>query len=157
MGDSFHVRAPMQALVVSVPTEAGQAVSAGQTLVILEAMKMEHIVAADQSGVVKRVLVRPDAMVAAGDPLLLLEPAEHVGNAAEPAEEKTEFTVVLASVGAQKIGVIKEVRAITSLGLKEAKELVESAPKAIKEGVAKDEAQKIKEKIEGAGGQVDIK
>ena len=87
MGDSFHVRAPMQALVVSVPTEAGQAVSAGQTLVILEAMKMEHIVAAEQSGVVKRVLVRPDAMVAAGDPLLLLEPAEHLGNAAEPAEE----------------------------------------------------------------------
>ena len=77
----------MQALVVSVPTEAGQAVSAGQTLVILEAMKMEHIVAAEQSGVVKRVLVRPDAMVAAGDPLLLLEPAEHLGNAAEPAEE----------------------------------------------------------------------
>ena len=87
MGDSFHVRAPMQALVVSVPTEAGQAVSAGQTLVILEAMKMEHIVAAEQSGVVKRVLVRPDATVAAGEPLLLLEPAEHVGNAAEPGQE----------------------------------------------------------------------
>ena len=87
MGDSFHVRAPMQALVVSVPTEAGQEVSAGQTLVILEAMKMEHIVAAEQSGVVKRVLVRTDAMVAAGDPLLLLEPAEHVGNAAEPGQE----------------------------------------------------------------------
>jgi len=87
MGDSFHVLAPMQALVVSVPTEAGQAVSAGQTLVILEAMKMEHIVAAERSGVVKRVLVRPDAMVAAGDPLLLLEPAEHLGTAAEPAEE----------------------------------------------------------------------
>jgi len=87
MGDSFHVLAPMQALVVSVPTEAGQEVSAGQTLVILEAMKMEHIVAAEQSGVVKRVLVRTDAMVAAGDPLLLLEPAEHVGNAAEPGQE----------------------------------------------------------------------
>jgi len=87
MGDSFHVLAPMQALVVSVPTEAGQEVSAGQTLVILEAMKMEHIVAAEQSGVVKRVLVRTDAMVAAGDPLLLLEPAEHVGNAAEPDQE----------------------------------------------------------------------
>ena len=87
MGDSFHVLAPMQALVVGVRTEAGQAVSAGQTLVILEAMKMEHIVAAEQSGVVKRVLVRTDAMVAAGDPLLLLEPAEHVGNAAEPGQE----------------------------------------------------------------------
>jgi acetyl-CoA carboxylase carboxyltransferase component len=87
MGDSFHVLAPMQALVVCVRTEAGQAVSAGQTLLILEAMKMEHIVAAEHSGVVKRVLVRPDATVAAGEPLLLLEPAEHVGKAAEPDQE----------------------------------------------------------------------
>ena len=79
------------------------------------------------------------------------------GGAAEAAVEKDEFDVVLLSAGDKKIQVIKEVRAITSLGLKEAKELVESAPKAIKEGVAKDEAQKIKEKIEGAGGQVDIK
>jgi len=79
------------------------------------------------------------------------------GGAAEAAVEKDEFDVVLLSAGDKKIQVIKEVRAITSLGLKEAKELVESAPKAIKEGVAKDEAQKIKEQIEGAGGQVDIK
>ena len=79
------------------------------------------------------------------------------GGAAEAAVEKDEFDVVLLSAGDKKIQVIKEVRAITSLGLKEAKELVESAPKAIKEGVSKDEAQKIKEKIEGAGGQVDIK
>ncbi len=76
---------------------------------------------------------------------------------AEAAAEKDEFDVVLIGVGDKKIQVIKEVRAITSLGLKEAKELVESAPKAIKEGIAKDEAQKIKEQIEGAGGQVDIK
>ena len=76
---------------------------------------------------------------------------------AEAAVEKDEFDVVLLSAGDKKIQVIKEVRAITSLGLKEAKELVESAPKAIKEGVAKDEAQKIKEQIEGAGGQVDVK
>jgi large subunit ribosomal protein L7/L12 len=79
------------------------------------------------------------------------------GPAAEAAVEKDEFDVVLIGIGDKKIQVIKEVRAITSLGLKEAKELVESAPKAIKEGIAKDEAQKIKEKIEGAGGQVDIK
>ena len=79
------------------------------------------------------------------------------GGAAEAAVEKDEFDVVLLSAGDKKIQVIKEVRAITSLGLKEAKELVESAPKAIKEGVSKDEAEKIKEKIEGAGGQVDIK
>jgi large subunit ribosomal protein L7/L12 len=79
------------------------------------------------------------------------------GAGAEAAVEKDEFDVVLLSAGDKKIQVIKEVRAITSLGLKEAKELVESAPKAIKEGVAKDEAAKIKEQIEGAGGQVDIK
>jgi large subunit ribosomal protein L7/L12 len=76
---------------------------------------------------------------------------------AEAAEEKTEFDVVLISSGDKKIQVIKEVRAITSLGLKEAKELVEGAPKPIKEGVSKDEAAKLKEQIEAAGGQVDIK
>ena len=76
---------------------------------------------------------------------------------AGPAEEKTEFDVVLASAGDQKIKVIKEVRAITSLGLKEAKELVESAPQAIKEGVSKDEANEIKEKIEAVGGSVELK
>jgi large subunit ribosomal protein L7/L12 len=75
----------------------------------------------------------------------------------EAAVEKDEFDAVLIGIGDKKIQVIKEVRAITSLGLKEAKELVESAPKAIKEGITKDEAEKIKEKIEGAGGQVDIK
>ena len=73
------------------------------------------------------------------------------------AEEKVEFDIILLSPGDKKIQVIKEVRAITSLGLKEAKDLVESAPKAIKEGITKDEAEKIKAKIEEAGGQVDIK
>jgi large subunit ribosomal protein L7/L12 len=77
--------------------------------------------------------------------------------AAAPAEEKDEFDVILLSAGDKKIQVIKEVRAITSLGLKEAKELVESAPKPLKEGVPKDEAEKLKAQIEGAGGQVDIK
>ena len=79
------------------------------------------------------------------------------GGEAAAAEEKVEFDVILISSGEKKIQVIKEVRAITSLGLKEAKELVESAPKAIKEAVSKDEAEKIKEKIEAAGGQVEIK
>ncbi len=74
-----------------------------------------------------------------------------------PAEEKTEFDVILVSFGDKKIQVIKEIRGITGLGLKEAKELVEGAPKPIKEGIAQDEANEIKEKIEGAGGQVDIK
>jgi large subunit ribosomal protein L7/L12 len=93
--------------------------------------------------------------VSAAAPVAVAAAAGPVG--AEAAVEKDEFDVVLIGVGDKKIQVIKEVRAITSLGLKEAKELVESAPKAIKEGVSKDEAQKIKEKIEGAGGQVDIK
>jgi len=79
------------------------------------------------------------------------------GEGAAAAEEKDEFDVILISSGDKKIQVIKEVRAITGLGLKEAKDLVESAPKAIKEAVAKDEAAKIKEQIEAAGGQVDIK
>src|SRR3990167_8557178 len=73
------------------------------------------------------------------------------------AEEKPEFTVVLASVGDNKIGVIKEVRALTGLGLKEAKELVEGAPKTVKEGVSKEEAQKMKDTIEKAGGKVEVK
>jgi acetyl-CoA carboxylase carboxyltransferase component len=78
MGGSFHVRAPLQALVVSIRAEVGQRVRAGETLVILEAMKMEHIVTTETSGVVRQVLVQPDAMVAAGDPLVLLEPGEDV-------------------------------------------------------------------------------
>jgi large subunit ribosomal protein L7/L12 len=76
---------------------------------------------------------------------------------AAPAEEKTEFDVVLTAAGDQKIKVIKEIRAITSLGLKEAKDLVESAPQPVKEGVSKEEAQEIKEKIEAVGGSVELK
>jgi large subunit ribosomal protein L7/L12 len=72
-------------------------------------------------------------------------------------EEKTEFNVILAAFGAQKINVIKEVRAITGLGLKEAKDLVEAAPKAVKEGVNKDEAEKIKKQLEAAGATVELK
>jgi len=76
---------------------------------------------------------------------------------AAPAEEKVEFTVTLKSAGAEKIKVIKEVRAVTGLGLKEAKDLVEGAPKTIKEGVSKAEAEDIKKKVEAAGAQVEIK
>ena len=72
-------------------------------------------------------------------------------------EEQTEFDVILASFGDKKINVIKEIRTLTGLGLKEAKDLVESAPKEIKEGIAKEEAEKIKEQLEGAGATVDIK
>jgi large subunit ribosomal protein L7/L12 len=88
----------------------------------------------------------PVAMMAAGG-----------GAEAAVVEEKTEFDVILTAAGAQKINVIKEVRAVTSLGLKEAKDLVEGAPKAVKEGVNKDEAEKIKKQIEEAGGTVELK
>jgi len=79
------------------------------------------------------------------------------GEAQEAAEEKTEFDVILTDVGGSKIQVIKEVRAVTGLGLKDAKEIVESAPKPIKEGVYKEEAEKIKEQIEKTGAKVEIK
>ncbi len=92
----------------------------------------------------------PVAVAAAGA-------AGGAGEAGGAAEEKTEFDVILADVGGQKIQVIKEVRAVTGLGLKEAKELVESAPKPIKEAVSKEEAEKIKEQIEKVGAKVEIK
>ncbi len=79
------------------------------------------------------------------------------GAAAAPAEEQTEFTVMLTAAGDKKIEVIKEVRAITGLGLKEAKDLVEGAPKAVKEAVSKDEAAKLKEQLEKAGAKVELK
>ncbi|MXQ09910.1 50S ribosomal protein L7/L12 [Microvirga makkahensis] len=83
--------------------------------------------------------------------------APGAGAAAAPAEEQTEFTVVLAAAGDKKIEVIKEVRGITGLGLKEAKDLVEGAPKPVKEGVAKDEAEKIKATLEKVGAKVELK
>jgi large subunit ribosomal protein L7/L12 len=75
----------------------------------------------------------------------------------EEAEEQTEFDLILAAVGDKKINVIKEVRAITGLGLKEAKDLVEAAPKVVKEGISKDEAAKLKDQLEGAGATVEVK
>ena len=83
--------------------------------------------------------------------------APAAGAVAEPAEEKDEFTVVLVAFGDKKINVIKEVRAVTSLGLKEAKDLVEEAPKEIKSGVNKKEAEEIKQKLEAAGAKVELK
>jgi len=93
--------------------------------------------------------------VSAAAPVVVAAAAPADGGAA--AEEQTEFDVILASFGDKKINVIKEIRTITGLGLKEAKDLVESAPKEIKEGIAKEEAEKIKEQLEGAGATVDIK
>ncbi len=93
--------------------------------------------------------------VSAAAAVAVAAPAGGGGAAAPAAEEKTEFTVVLAAAGDKKIEVIKEVRAITGLGLKEAKDLVEGAPKPVKEGVAKEEANKIKEQLEKAGATVE--
>ena len=93
--------------------------------------------------------------VSAAAPVAVAAPA--AGGAQEAVEEKTEFTVVLTSAGEKKINVIKEVRTITGLGLKEAKDLVEAAPKPIKEGVAKAEAEEMKKKFEEAGAKIDLK
>jgi large subunit ribosomal protein L7/L12 len=112
------------------------------TLTVLEAAELAKMLE-EKWGV---SAAAPVSMMAAGG-----------GAAAAPAEEKTEFTVVLTAAGAQKINVIKEVRAITSLGLKEAKDLVEGAPKPVKEGVTKDEADKIKKQLEAAGATVELK
>ena len=95
--------------------------------------------------------------VSAAAPVAVAAVAPAAAAAAEPAEEQTEFDVVLTVVGDKKINVIKEVRAVTSLGLKEAKDLVESAPKTVKEAVKKEEAEQIKKKLEEAGATVEIK
>ena len=95
--------------------------------------------------------------VSAAAAVAVAGPAAGGGAAAPAAEEQTEFTIVLASAGDKKIEVIKEVRAITGLGLKEAKDLVEGAPKPVKEGVAKDEAEKLKAQLEKAGAKIELK
>lgn len=96
--------------------------------------------------------------VSAAAPVAMMAAAPGAGGAGgAAAEEKTDFSVILADAGANKINVIKEVRAITGLGLKEAKDLVEGAPKPVKEGVSKDEAAKLKKQLEDAGAKVDVK
>ena len=95
--------------------------------------------------------------VSAAAPVAVAAAGGAAGAAAPAEEEKTEFDVILADAGANKINVIKEVRAITGLGLKEAKDLVEGAPKAVKEGVSKAEAADLKKKLEDAGAKVDVK
>jgi len=95
--------------------------------------------------------------VSAAAPVAMAAGGAAAGGAEEEAAEQTEFTVTLTVPGGQKIQVIKELRGITSLGLKEAKELVDNAPKAVKEGVSKEEAEQIKEKLEGVGATVEIK
>ncbi len=115
---------------------------------------IEDMSVLELSGLVKE-LEEKFGVSAAAPVAMAAVPGGGEGGAA-PAEEKTDFTVVLKSFGEKKIQVIKEVRAITGLGLKEAKDLVESAPGNIKEGVEKEEAEEIKKKIEEAGGEVEI-
>src|SRR5215472_5541397 len=109
------------------------------------------------SQLVKTLESKLGVSAAAAMPVFAGGPAVAGGGAAAPAEEKTEFTVTLTEIGGNKINVIKVVREITALGLKEAKDLVESAPKPIKEGVPKDEAESIKKKFEEVGAKVEIK
>jgi large subunit ribosomal protein L7/L12 len=109
----------------------------------------------EAADLVKKLEARLGVSAAAAAPVMVAGGAAAGG--AAPAEEKTEFTVVLKEVGANKINVIKAVREVTSLGLKEAKDLVDGAPKSIKEGVSKDEAETIKKKFTEAGAVVEVK
>ena len=111
----------------------------------------------DAAALVKRLEEKLGVSAAAAAPVMMAGGGAGAAAGAAPAEEKTEFTVVLKEVGANKINVIKAVREVTSLGLKEAKDLVDGAPKTIKEGVNKDEAAAIKKKFEEAGAKVEIK
>jgi len=111
----------------------------------------------DAAALVKKLEERLGVSAAAAAPVMMAGAGGGVAAAAAPAEEKTEFTVVLTGVGANKINVIKAVREVTSLGLKEAKDLVDGAPKPIKEGVNKEEAETIKKKFTEAGATVEVK
>ena len=119
------------------------------SLTVLEAAELSKLLE-EKWGVSAAAPVAMGAMPA-------MPAAGGAGDAAAPEEEQTEFDVILAAIGDKKINVIKEVRAITGLGLKEAKDLVEGAPKSVKEGVAKDEAEKLKKQLEDVGAKVDIK
>jgi len=111
----------------------------------------------DAAALVKKLEERLGVSAAAAAPVMVAGGAGAAAAGAAPAEEKTEFTVVLKDVGANKINVIKAVREVTSLGLKEAKDLVDGAPKTVKEGVSKEEAETIKKKFTEAGATVEVK
>jgi large subunit ribosomal protein L7/L12 len=111
----------------------------------------------DAAQLVKRLEERLGVSAAAAAPVMVAGGGAAAGAAAAPAEEKTEFSVILTAVGANKINVIKAVREVTNLGLKEAKDLVDGAPKPVKEGVSKEEAENIKKKFADAGATVEVK
>jgi large subunit ribosomal protein L7/L12 len=117
---------------------------------------VKNVSVLELSQLVKRLEQELGVSAAAAAPVVVAGGAG-AGAAAAPVEEKTEFNVVLTEIGANKINVIKVVREVTSLGLKEAKDLVESAPKAVKEGATKDEAEAIKKKFEDVGAKVEVK
>ena len=117
---------------------------------------IENLTALELSDLVKGLEQRLGIKAASPMPAGMMMAAAG-GAAAAPVEEKTTFDVVLKEAGANKIGVIKEVRAVTNLGLKEAKDLVEGAPKTVKEGVTKEEAEDLKKKLEAAGAKVELK
>ncbi|HOY10206.1 MAG TPA: 50S ribosomal protein L7/L12 [Candidatus Omnitrophota bacterium] len=118
---------------------------------------IEGLTALELADLVKGLEDRFGIQAAAPMPAGMMMAGPAAGGAAAVQEEKTSFTVVLAEVGANKISVIKEVRAITNLGLKEAKDLVEGAPKPVKEDVSKEEAEELKKKLESAGAKVELK
>ena len=120
---------------------------------------VENMKVIDVANLVKALEDRLGVKAATGGGMMMPMPGGAGGgdSGGAAAEEKTEFDVILTAVGDKKIAVIKEVRAITGLGLKDAKELVDGAPKPVKEGVAQDEADEIKKKLEDAGGSVDLK
>ncbi|MGE0269022.1 MAG: 50S ribosomal protein L7/L12 [Candidatus Omnitrophota bacterium] len=121
-----------------------------KTIEGLTALELSELV----KGLEDRLGIQAAAPMAAG---MMMPMGGGAAGAAAPAEEKTAFDVILADAGAQKIAVIKEVRAATSLGLKEAKDLVEAAPKPVKQGVTKEEAEELKKKLEAAGAKVEVK
>jgi large subunit ribosomal protein L7/L12 len=130
---------------VEVSKEMDQFISYIENLSVIELSKM-----------VKALEARLGVTAAAPVAAVAAMPAGGAGGAT-PAEEKTEFNVILTSFGANKINVIKEVRVVTGLGLKDAKDLVEAVPKPVKEGIAKEEAEKIKKQLEAAGATVELK
>ncbi|MDD5697037.1 MAG: 50S ribosomal protein L7/L12 [Victivallaceae bacterium] len=133
-----------EATKVEVSAEMEKIISAVENMTVLELSKL-----------VKALEERLGVSAAA--PVAVAAAAVPAAGAAAEVEEKTEFDVILTGFGDKKVGVIKEVRAITGLGLKDAKDLVEGAPKAVKEGIAKDEAEKIKAQLESAGATVEVK
>ena len=133
-----------EAKVEEVSKEMDKFISYVENLTVLELSQMVKALE-DRLGVTAAVPMAAAAAPVAG------------GDAGDAAEEQTEFDVILASFGENKIAVIKEVRTLTGLGLKDAKDLVESAPKPIKEGASKDEANEVKEKLEAAGATVEVK